>query len=146
MALRPTESLHVPEPPPSGLMHPLSLPDRLLQLQVMPLSRLHLSHFQRVQTCLVLYLSAPLLSPQVSPLPPAPLPSFSTRQETERVDYISCQIMPEPPGNHHSLLVTLWVTLRSCHEWRGAIYKGLVYCWNPAMSFTWEVQDSKCFR
>lgn len=38
---------------------------RLLQLQVMPLSHLHASHFLLVQTRLVLYLSALLLYPQV---------------------------------------------------------------------------------
>lgn len=61
-----------------------SLSDRLLQLQVMPLSRLHLRHFRRVQTCLVLYLSALLLYPQVSLLtysPPAFLRPLPTEKE-----------------------------------------------------------------
>lgn len=64
----------------------LSLSDRLLQLQVMPLSRLHLRHFQRVQTCSVLYLSALLLYPQVSPLPSASLQPVFIKKEKGLTD------------------------------------------------------------
>lgn len=81
-----------------------SLSDRLLQLQVMPLSRLHLRHFRRVQTCLVLYLLALLLYPQVSPLPP----SSHLRPPRKRKGWLS-----QLPGyarhlwDDHSLPVTL---------------------------------------
>lgn len=92
----------------------LSLSDRLLQLQVMPLSRLHLRHFRRVQTCSVLYLSALLLYPQVSCPPAAFLPSASTHQGRERVDLHQLLNCARHLWSHQRLLVTLQMTLRGC--------------------------------
>lgn len=78
----------------------------------MPLSRLHLRHFQRVQTCLVLYLLALLLYPQVSPLPP----SSHLHPPRKRKSWLN-----QLPGyarhlwDDHFLPMTLQVTMRSCH-------------------------------
>ena len=114
LTLGPAASHHGQQKGSPGSLTPVcpSLSDRLLQLQVMPLSRLHLRHFRRVQTCLVRYLLAPLLYPQVSPLPP----SSHLHPPRKRNGWLS-----QLPGyarhlwDGHSLPVTLQVTLRSCH-------------------------------
>ena len=77
----------------------LSLSDRLLQLQVMPLSRLHLRHFRQVQTCLVLYLLALLLYPQVSPFH---LPPTSIHQEKEKATEPAARFCQTPLGRPFS--------------------------------------------
>lgn len=76
---------------PRSLTPSASLSDRLLQPQVMPLSRLRLTHFRRVQTCVVPYLLALLLYPQVSAFHLLPPPSTKRRKRLTEPAARLCQ-------------------------------------------------------
>lgn len=104
----------------------------------MPLSRLHPRHSRRVQTCLVLYLSALLLYPQVSCPPAASLPSTSARQGRERVDLNQLSSYARHLWSHRPLLATLQMMWRGRH-WEvgeclqicGTLEAGIRACLSP---------------
>lgn len=101
-----------------GLTHPWALSlCRLLQLQVMPLSHLHLRHFRRVQMCLVLYLSALLLYPQVSPF--HQLPFFGFCSPRERQGWLS-----QPPDNAKTPMEPPFSPATLRWRWEAAIQVG----------------------